>query len=49
VEGKGKKGNCGKIKEISDMQRGYTIRNKRKERKYDENFEPYLYWFTLIQ
>jgi len=49
VEGKGKKGNCGKTKEIRDMQRGYTTRNnlKRKERKYDENFEPY--WFTSIE
>jgi len=43
---KGEKGNCGKMKEISDMQRGYTTRSKRKERKYDENFEPN--WFTPI-
>jgi len=41
VEGKGEKVNCGKIKEVGDMQRGYTARSKRKERKYHENFEPY--------
>lgn len=29
------------------MQRGYTTRSKRKERKYDENFEQH--WFTSIQ
>ena len=39
--GKGEKGNCGRNKEISDMQRGYITRNKRKERKYDKSLEPY--------
>ena len=46
-ERRGKKGNRGKIKKTSDMQRGYAIKNKGEKSKYGGNVEPY--WFISIQ
>jgi len=45
--GRGTKGDRGKIKEIIELLRGYTVRRKGKERRHDGNFD--TYWAILIQ
>ena len=39
------KGNCGKVKETIDVQRGYKTQ-KQGETRYDGNFEPFSYLNT---